>query len=506
MYELVIKNGTVCDGTGGEVYVADVAIRDGRLCRIGRDLKGLREIDAAGLVVSPGFIDSHSHSDKELLTVPAMTQKAEQGITTCVAGLCGSTVAPVSPHSGKYADYRDMTVYLDRAGQVPQGVNTACFSGHLALRRAVMGSEDRRPTAREQRQMEDLLRRELEGGTLGISFGMVYAPGCFADQAELEGLCAVARSYDGVAAFHIRDEGDRLIEATGEMLAITRETGVRTVLSHHKAMGKANWGKVRQTLDMLDAANREGMDIYCDLYPYTASATTLASRFLPKAYFDGGFEAAVERLKDPANRQAVRAWNVERYGQRLDWVLVTSCRAYPQYVGKYMDAVARLHGKDAYETVFDMICDGSDRCGACFFLMSEEDVVTVLKHPRAMIGTDSSVTKNLNATFHPRMLGTFPRVLGRYVRQQGAVPLPEMIRKMTGLPAAVYGLERKGLLKEGYDADICVFDPETVLDRADYVQCHRKNQGLRYVFVNGVLAVEDNLQTDARAGRILRRA
>lgn len=303
---------------------------------------------------------------------------------------------------------------------------------------------------------------------------------------------------------HIRNEGDNLVEACEEFLTVIRESGARAVFSHHKASGKRNWGKVKTTLKMIDEANKEGYDIYCDVYPYTASSTSLSVHIIPKDLFSGGNLALAERLADPTVRQRIKKEYEEKHGKNADfhWILLSSCPAYPQYVGLRLDEIAQRHGKDPIETACDLIMDSKNNCHACYFSMCEEDVETVLAHPRTMIGTDASVRRNAIA-YHPRLRGTFPRVLGKYVRERGVTSLPEMIRKMTSLPASVYGLAGKGLLKEGMDADICIFDPETIADRADYSACHERAVGLAYVLVDGAVVVENAVHNGKRNGRVL---
>ncbi len=302
---------------------------------------------------------------------------------------------------------------------------------------------------------------------------------------------------------HIRDEGNGLLDACREFIGIVKASGAKGVLSHHKAMYKQNWGKVAQTLAMIDMANREGCDIYLDTYPYIASHTSIYSKFIPKEYCSGGNEALAKRLTDPTIREQIRKTNLEKYGDDdLSWCVITVCPAFPEYIGLSLDQIAAYRGTDVYDAVFDLISQSKNECRACNFLMCEEDLEKVLAHPRCMICTDSSVQGNSRA-YHPRLRGSFPRTLGRYVRQRQVVALPEMIRKMTALPAQVYALPGKGLLKEGYDTDICIFDADKIIDCARFVDCHERAQGLNYVLVNGQIAAENAVSTGIRAGRIL---
>lgn len=516
MAQLVIKNGWVIDGTGAPAAVADIAVDNGKITAIGQDLPdGEVTLDATGLTVTPGFIDSHSHSDYNYLTHPDQIEKVEQGITTAVGGQCGTTPAPIGKvlrpedvyEIGTYGKntevYRTIGSYLDIAKTVPQGANQATFAGHAAIRRAVIGTEMREPTAEELEQMKALLNEAMDHGALGISFGLIYAPSCYAKTEELIELAAVAARRNGLMTVHIRSEGDALVEAVEEVLTVARATGVRTVFSHHKAMGKANWGKVKQTLHLIDEAIDEGLDVYMDVYPYNASSTSLSARIVPKEYHVGGaIDGVVASLLDPQKRAAIKEWGMAQWGMDMSWIMITECSGYRQYQGKLVSEIAEIHGKDVYETMYDMLTASRGSVSASYFMMCEDDIEQVLAHPRAMVCTDSSVAKG-SKTYHPRLRGSFPRVLGRYVRERGVTTLPEMIRKMTALPAQVYGFTTKGVIREGMDADLCVFDANTIIDRATYAECTLGAEGLRYVIVGGEIAAIDAVYTGKRAGRVL---
>ncbi|MBQ8814959.1 MAG: D-aminoacylase [Lachnospiraceae bacterium] len=511
MYDLILKNGNIIDGTGSPAYLADLAIVDGKIVRIGQGLTGAKqEIDATGLTVTPGFIDSHSHSDSTVLTYPDQIEKIEQGITISIAGQCGTSPAPISRditpdkasmigEFGLDTDiYRTMGSFLQTAKNVPQGSHIAILVGHCALRLAVMGMENREPTADELEKMKSLLREGMDNGALGVSFGLIYPPSCYAKTDELIELAKVVSEYHGIVAAHIRNEGDFVVKSTNEFITIIKESGARGVISHHKSAGFENWGKVTHTLRMIDAANANGAEIYCDVYPYGASHTSVGVRFVPKEYHAMGLKNV---LSDPELRKKIRQENLDYFGPGLDWVLVTSCDAYPEVEGKTLAQIAREWNKDEYETTFDLVRD-SGKCQACFFNICEEDIETVMAYPRAMICTDSGVARN-NTVYHPRLRGTFPRALGRYVRERGVVTLPEMIRKMTSMPAAVYGLTGKGLLREGFDADICIFDPDKIIDRAEYTDCSKRAEGLNYVILGGEVVVEDAVYNGKRMGKVI---
>jgi len=495
MFDLIIKNGMIIDGTGSPALRADVAVKDGKIVRVARGLTGAeRVIDASGLTVTPGFIDSHSHSDASILDNPNQGEKIEQGITTSIGGQCGSSPAPSVRKDGSL---RTMSAFLDEAVKTPQASNIAVLTGHGALRRAVMGMENRAPTADELEQMKALLRDALEHGSLGISFGLIYPPSSYAQTDELIALAKVAGEYHAIVAAHIRNESETLAKAAAEFITVLRESGTRGVLSHHKAAGQENWGKISHTLRMIDEANAEGIEVYCDVYPYIASHTSMAARFIPQELHALGVQKV---LADPAKRAEIKAGLVSRFPDNLNWTLVVKSDAFPQYEGLRVPEIADRHGTDVYDAVLDIIAGGA--ANACYFTMCEEDVETVMAHPRVMIGTDSGLSGG-RTTYHPRLRATFPRVLGRYVRERGVTTLPEMIRKMTSMPAAVYGLSAKGLIREGFDADICIFDADKIIDRATFTACTAGADGLACVLVNGQIVAENAVFNGEMLGKVL---
>ena len=513
MFDLLITNGIILDGTGGPSFHADIGIKDGKIMRIGQGLQEARKtIDAAGLTVTPGFIDSHSHSDGTILEFPELIEKIEQGITTSVAGQCGSSPAPISRDVdpadapqiaafGKATDvYKTAGVFLDTLKTLPMGSNTATFVGHGALRKAVMGIENRAPSEEELETMKALLRDGMEHGALGVSFGLIYTPSCYADTDELIALAKVVGEYHGIVSAHIRNEGDRLIQSVEEFLTVIRSANVRGIISHHKASGKINWGKIHTTLRMIEQANEEGLDVYCDVYPYIASNTTL-STFIPSELRALG---VLNVLKDPQQREKIKEWNRSRRTGDLSYVQVSSCLDFPQYEGKRVDEIARCMGVDQYEAVFRLIEGSDNNANACYFTMCEEDVETVIAHPRAMICTDSGVAGN-KRVFHPRLKASFPRALAHYVRERKVTTLSEMIRKMTSMPAQVYGLKSKGLIWEGMDADLCIFDAEKICDKATFTDCNQRAEGLNYVILNGEVVVKDAVFQNVLSGHFLAR-
>ncbi len=497
MYDLLIQNGTVIDGSGEAGFLADVAVENGKIVAVGQHLGAARQVlDATGLTVTPGFIDSHSHADSAIVPYSGQIEKVEQGITTSIGGQCGSTPYPARDEEKLVK----MSEFLHRAKEIPQGANIATFAGHRSIRKAVMGLANRAATAEELEQMKSLLQDAMDAGAMGISFGLIYAPSCFAETEELIALAKVAKENGGMVSAHIRSESDRLEEAVAEFITVIKASGARGVLSHHKSCGFKNHGKVKHTLKMMEEANREGYDIYCDVYPYIAARTSLSATFVPRDYRDGNL---LTYLQDPVIRAHFREVGIATYGEDLSWVMLNVCQYDPAYSGKTMDVIAEMHGKDQWDTLFDIL-EVHPGCCACFFSQNEEDMKRVMSWESAMICTDSGVAGK-NTFYHPRLRGSFPRALGRYVREQKVVSLPEMIRKMTSLPAKVYDLESKGYLRVGYDADICVFDAEKIIDCATYTDPSQRAEGLNWVIVGGAVAAENAVATGAKAGKVLLR-
>lgn len=498
MYETVIKGAWILDGTGAEGYVADVALRDGKIAKIAETVSGgQRIIHAQGLTLTPGWIDSHSHQDLSLCQQPEAAEALEQGITFCVGGHCGSSAAP------KYMDGTELSVagYLDQLQARQPSVNLALFTGHNNLRRLVIGTENRAATPEELAKMQQILAKSLEEGAIGLSFGLTYAPGCYAGTSEMCALAETVRQYGGVLTAHIRNEGDRLLESVEEFLSVVKASGCPGVISHLKAADRANWGKVRDALAMVDQANAEGARVFADAYPYCASRTSLPSRFVPAMFHPAGTTDILPLLDDPGFCKKLKAWATEKWGDDLSWVLVTDCPQFPQHQGLDMNQIAEKMGyADRYDAVYRLIRSTGGNVKACFFMMCEEDVRYVLAHPMAMVCTDSGAYR-AGTPYHPRLRGSFPRVLGTYVRRDKVATLPEMIRRFTSLPAQVYGLTGKGRIAEGYDADLCLFDSKTICDTSDYANHSAPNKGLAYVFVGGKIAVENNKATGIRNGK-----
>ena len=502
MYDLVIRGGLVYDGQGNLPQKNDIAVKNGVIVRVGTvPEKGIRELDATGLAVTPGFIDSHSHADRGALLGHPLDEMVEQGITTAITGQCGGSIYPV-PAKGREQSAED---FFARLGEIKTAMNFALLIGNGTLRNTVMGKEMREPAAEELAAMKKLLGDALDAGALGLSLGLIYVPGSYAKTDELCELASVLSTHDGVMAAHIRNESDHVEEAVDEYLDIAKGANVTSVISHFKVCRVQNHGKVVKTIAQVEKAVAEGYPIYMDVYPYTATSTSLAATFVTQELLPRPNEEIVEELKKPEVRAAQKAALIPVKGADLSFVYITSAKDCPQYVGKRLSEIAAEKGVDMYEACYDVLCESNLSAGACYFTVSEDDMRRVLAHPRAMVGTDGGTTQG-RMMYHPRSRGTFPRAIGKYAREEGVVPMTEMIRKMTSLPAKVYGLAKKGRIAEGCDADICVFDADTVRDRATFTEPFHSPAGMRYVIVNGEIAVENGKQTAARSGRFIPRS
>jgi N-acyl-D-amino-acid deacylase len=528
MYDLIIRHARVIDGTGNPWFSADVAIAGGAIAAVGR-LSGeaSRTIDAPGLCLCPGFIDVHAHGDFTPFDKTVVDYKLRQGITTEVNGNCGFSAAPVDPATvglvrravegfiapaqGVPWNWRSLGEYLDCIAQAKLAINVAPLVGHGALRAAAMGYARRAPSAAELATMKALMREAMEQGAFGLSTGLVYVPGAYAQTDEIVEIAKVAAHHGGLYATHMRNEAERLFEAFEEAIHIGWQAEIPVQISHHKAAGRPNHGKVRHTLQRLDEERRRGLDITVDQYPYTAASTTLASVLPPWAQ-EGGVPQILERLRDAATRRDIKAAmasdpqhgeNMLR-GSRWDEVLIASVKTARNkvYEGKHLQQIAEMRGEEPLDSVFNLLLEEECAVAMIVFTMAEEDVRTVLRHPATMIGTDGIWS---HGKPHPRIYGTYPRILGTYVREEGVLSLEEAIRKMTSFPAQKFGLWRKGMVRQGMDADLLLFDPHTIAERSSFQDPHQYPVGLPYVIVNGQVAVDQGRYTGIFAGRVLRK-
>ena len=519
MYDVLIKNARVADGTGNPMYHADVAVKDGKIAKIGYHLKASagQIIDGTGRVLAPGFIDAHSHLDKRLEIVPHCAHMLEQGVTTIIGGMCGGSAAPISAEhfedglrlTGRNFSEESirarlgMDTYIEHLSKLELGGNFTFLVGHGNIRVAAMGYVADKATPADLEKMQEITRQCMKAGAMGVSFGLIYPPGSYADTEEMIAVAQVVAEYGGVITAHIRGEGNQLIEATDELLRVTRATGVRTVHSHHKASGgPMNWNKTAATLSMMEKAIADGFDVFCDQYPYTASSNGMKAN-IPQELHALGIEKMTEMMTDPAQREALRPQILggKTSHERMQYIMIGNSSSHPEYAGRMLNEIADELGVDPYELHCDLLRDDKMGTTAIYLTACEEDVERVLKWERTMIGSDGGSGEK--PTGHPRTFGTFPRVLARYVREKKIIGLESAVRKMTYLPAMVYNLSTKGLIREGMDADLVLFDPETVADLGDYAMPARGNVGFDYVLVNGKIAVKDNKATGVLAGKPL---
>jgi len=521
--DLKIEGATVVDGTGTPGGRGDVGVRDDTIVAVGdlsREAAG-RTVHAAGRVVAPGFIDMHSHSDWRLWANRRAESKIRQGVTTEVVGNCGFSPAPVSDEHlddlkgfalylprGLDLRWRSVGQYLDAFDAGGASVNVVQLVGHGTLRVAAMGFARREPTAGELVTMQRALADAIEAGAWGMSTGLIYAPGSYATTAEIVELARIcARRQRTLYASHIRGEGATLLDAVAEAITVGREAELAVQVSHIKAAGRPNWGKVARALALVDAAVAEGIDVMADVYPYTASSTSLRS-LLPDWALEGGIPAMVERLGDPAVRERIaKELDQPVTGQslldRVGWenIMISFSPGRKDTEGRRLSEIGGLAG------ALDVLV-AEPRTAMILFQLDERDVRTALAHPRVMIGSDGSSLAPYGELGegrpHPRSYGTFPRVLSEYVREQRVLPLAHAIHKMTGLPARRLGLSDRGVIRPGAKADLVVFEPRRVRDRATYEAPHQYPEAIEHVVVNGRFVIRDGEHTGSLPGRVLR--
>ncbi|MHB1004224.1 MAG: N-acyl-D-amino-acid deacylase family protein [Chloroflexota bacterium] len=535
MFDLLIAGGQVYDGSGEAPYLTDVGIADGRVVALG-DLSGAeatRTLDATGKAVAPGFIDIHSHADLSLIVDPLDEPKLRQGVTTELVGQCGLGPAPTVPATA--AAWRDslssvlgdrpaewtwptFAAYLDDLSRARPAVNVGALATHGAIRAAVLGLDDRAPTPAQQAAMEQLAETALDDGAFGLSTGLVYLPCLFAERDELVGLYRRVAAHDKLMAIHIRGQAGQVLDALDEGLGIARAAEVSLQVSHLCAVGRPNWGKPARMLEKIDRARGQGQDVTFDQHPYDAASTTL-TQTMPGWAVAGGGDALVTRLSDPATRARIKRelaedspTNVDprvpwqNYAGLVGWenILITAVHSERNAacVGRSVAAIAGERRREPVEAAFDLLIEEQ---GAVAMVLldaySPSDLAQVMRHEAQMVGSDSIYT----GTPHPRLYGSFPRVLGRFAREDGVISLAQAVRKMTAVPAARLGLGDRGVIREGAAADVVVFDPATVRDLATYAEPRQFPVGIEHVVVNGVLAVDSGNPTGARAGQVLRK-
>ncbi|NLE43325.1 MAG: D-aminoacylase [Chloroflexi bacterium] len=527
MLDLVIKGGTVIDGTGAAGFRADIGIVDDRIAVVaqGIDGPGAQEIDASGLCVTPGFIDPHTHSDLTLIVDPCAQSKIRQGVTTEIVGNCGFSGAPVlgdahAQMSAEAAQY-DLTMswatvseYLGKIRDTGAALNVVPLLGHNTVRGCVLGYDDVQPTAAQQAEMERLVAEAMEQGTRGLSTGLYYPPGYYAGTDEVVGLAAVTARYGGIYASHIRGECDTLLTAVAEAVEIGERADIVVEIAHLKVEGFSNWHLVEDLLRVLDSLQASGARVGCDQYPYRASSTWLAA-MLPYWAQTGGSESIAQRVADPVMRATLREdWEQNQIewqnrGGVRDWseVLISACEERPDVLGKTIAEVADLEHRDPLDVFFDLIIISRGQASAVWFDQNEDIVQTLMRHPLVAVGSDGAALSPEGPLgrqrVHPRNYGTFPRVLGRYVREKRVLALEEAVRKMTSMTAERYSVEDRGVVREGAYADIVLFNAGAVADRSTFADPLQYPAGIPYVIVNGQVVVEQERHTGALPGRVL---
>jgi N-acyl-D-amino-acid deacylase len=528
VFDLKIEGATVIDGTGAEGSRADVGVSDDVIAAVGdlsRESAG-STLRAAGRVLAPGFIDMHSHSDWRLWENRRAESKIRQGVTTEVVGNCGFSPAPVATEflddlrgfalyvpTGMDFRWRSVGEYLRAFDADGTALNVVQLVGHGTLRIATMGFARRAPDVKELARMQRLMADAMEDGAWGLSTGLIYAPGSYAATEEIVEIARVAGRHRGFYASHIRGEGATLLDAVTEAIRVGREGDLPVQVSHIKAAGRPNWGKVAAALALIDAARAEGLDVMADVYPYTASSTTLRT-LLPDWALEGGVEAMMQRLGDPAVRARIRSeLEAPVTGQslldRIGWenIMIAYCARRKDAEGKRLSELGAARGLDPLEAALELIVDEAGKAYMILFQLDEADLRRALVHPIVMIGSDGSSLAPYGPLGagkpHPRSYGTFPRVLGEYAREQRVLGLPEAVHKMTGLPAQRLGLRDRGVVRVGAKADLVVFDRKRVADQATYEEPHRYPVGVEHVLVNGRLVIKDGEHTGSLPGRLL---
>jgi N-acyl-D-amino-acid deacylase len=524
---IVIRNGTVIDGTRAEPVRTDVAIEGGRIIEIGNDIStgGAETIDAAGKVVAPGFIDIKTHSDWTLPLMPQAESKIRQGVTTEVIGHCGYSCAPALPDkvdalaeylspSAPWLSFRE-TNFADYLNNYPSlSVNAIHLVGHNTLRLMTMGMEDRPPTPDELDHMKRLLTEALAAGALGMSSGLFTAPGSFSETEELVALGRLLESEGARYFTHLRNEGNTVFDAVQETMEFAEQVGIHVQIVHMKLSGLDNWGGARKAMDLFAEARGRGVNIDCDIYPYTAASNPLRN-LMPAWLQEGGIDGTLARLANPEMRarlrQEVDADGLNNFGRIPSWdvVRISISPDLPQYAGRTIGSLAEERGIDQFDMAMDYIVEDHGQTRVLVDSISEDDVKDFVRNPEVMIGSDGNSVAPEGTTGqgrpHPRFYGTFAKVLGHYSRDLGLLPLQDAVHKMTGASAKALGLKDRGVLKEGFRADITIFDPETIAERATYDDPHQFAAGIDTVLVNGVSTLQGGDHTGALAGKILRR-
>lgn len=530
--DILFVGATVVDGTGAAGFRADVSVVDGHVDQVGQlgHVSATTVVDARGLVLSPGFIDLHTHSDFTLTRFPRALSMTAQGVTTQLTGNCGFSPFPVLPermellreYSGfldaglPWGSWNTAVEFLALLDKLPLAGNVACQVGHGSVRMAVMGFDTAEPAPGQVAEMAGHVADAMAAGAYGISSGLTYAPASAASTAELIAVAAAAAEAGGFYSTHIRSEATTLVEAVAEALEVGRRAGLPVQLSHHKVMGRVNWPKVGDTLDMVDKASADGVDVLMDQYPYTAGSTGLAV-VLPRWALVGGVAKMQERLADPGQREKIREQIAAQRPAELkaglrvfepDTVVIAEVPDGPltEHIGRTLTEVAKARGQEPVDAALDLLAEAGGEILTIVHGQSEDNLRRIMRHPLTAIASDGwTLSPEAGGRPHPRSYGTYARVLGKYVREEKVLSLEEAVRKMTSLPAGRLGLSDRGVITEGAVADLVLFAPDSIADNATFEHPHRFCGGVRMVVVNGVVVVDDGKDTGAAAGRVLRR-
>lgn len=528
MHDLIIRNGRIIDGTGSPWFYGDIAVDNDKIVKIGKlaKEKGKLDIDVHHQIVSPGFIDMHVHTDLFILDDPLVEAKVRQGITTELLGQDGIAAAPLPDRfkedwrnnlSGLDGnpeitwDWNTIDDYLSKIERNHPSYNLAVLAPHGNIRMEVMGLDARPATGEEILQMQNVLRRCLDEGAVGMSTGLIYPPCCFAEMKELEALCTVLGEYGVPLVIHQRSEGDEILESMDELIEMMKRCKAHLHFSHLKNCGQFNWPKTPELLKKIDKARSDGLEVTFDQYPYPAGSTML-SAILPPWAHDGGTELMLKRLENPKLCErmirematALKGWDSISKWAGWNGIIVTSVESKKnqKYVGKSIEEIGKMTSRQDYgQIAIDLIYDEKNAVGMIDFTINEEDIKKIIQHPAGTLGTDGL----LGGKPHPRAYGSFPRVLGRYVREQKVLPLEQMIRRFTSQPARIIGLQDRGILREGFAADIVIFDPDTIIDQATFENPRQYNIGIDKVIVNGEIVIDGDQAFRKSVGKVFRR-
>jgi len=527
MNDILIKNATIIDGTGAPRFRGDLGISGGKIIMNGLSDKAESVIDAGGRIVSPGFIDAHSHGDLVLGMEISSLCKTTQGVTTEITGQCGLSIAPVNPRyldlakqvlsvatnvfPEDMANWESFLRYLEYADKQPLTVNSKMLIGHSTIRIAVMGLANRAATQEELEKMKFLLKEAMDAGAAGFSTGLIYTPCCYADRNEIIELAKVIRPYNGIYASHMRNESCDVVKSVEETIEVGRQAGVRVCISHHKALGRSNWGLQKQTLERIHDAREKGINVICDQYPYTCCMTHM-SACIPPWHLDQGYPAMTQKLKDPAFRKTLQKEMADPstpydnyYLNAGGWngVLVATAAKTPEAEGLFLAEYAEKTGKEPFDAFFDLMISNRCESTAVYSSMCEQDVCEIAADEFCVVGSDG-LTRSWTEKGHPRACGTFPHAICYFVKEKGIISLEGMIHKMTGLTAGFAGLSDRGTIKEGNAADLIIFDYDRLKDTATYKNPNSITEGIDYVIVNGEIVYQDKKLTGVHSGKILR--